>query len=408
VPRHSRLMTFRLSGVRAVVLLLLLLAVAATGGMSGGAGVAVAQSPQCDLNGPSHPPDDPTEPYYCQVLQYSGEFSLGRLATASRRLDCPSYSDGFDLFNAFFTLWSSASSVTGSHLATTDWVSSTYTNWSITTSHESRTQMLCQAADFQDDYPINDNGTLLQAPYASTSATGRSVRKGESPLRSASAFLNRTRFPTARVTIDCPTGLEIVHAEGHIGYQRGAPRDSSLIPGVQITTSGATAAASASAAKLGRHDNATLVLTAVCGTAGTGRVNAGSAAGDEIAGSNAADRIRAGAAGDRVYAGAGDDTVDAGAGNDMVRAGAGDDTVNGGTGEDVVEGSSGDDTLYGGSTRDLLRGGPGADRLSGGGGNDRLDADDGNRSDRISCGAGRDTVLADRGDRVTKDCERVF
>lgn len=405
--RHSRLLT-----------MLLLLAVATAGGMSGGAGVAVAQSPQCDLNGPSHPAGDPTEPYYCQILEDSGEFSLGRLATASRRLDCPSYTDGHDLFNAFFTLWSSASSVTGAHLATLDWVSSTYTNWSITTSHYSRTQMLCQASDFDNDYPINDDGALLQTPYATAKATRVSARRAESPvhsartaespLRSAIAFLNRKRFPTARVTIECPTGREIVHAEGHIGYQRGAPDDSSLAPRVQVRTSGATAVASASAAKLGKHENATLVLTAVCGTDGTGPVGSGSSAADEIAGSNVADRIRAGASGDRVYAGAGDDTIDAGAGNDMVRAGAGADTVNGGTGENVVEGSSGDDTLYGGPSRDLLRGGPGADRLSGGGGNDRIDADDGHGSDRIGCGAGRDAVLADRGDRVSKDCERVI
>jgi hypothetical protein len=372
--------------------------------MAAGAGPAGAQV--CDLNGPSHPPDDPSDPYYCQVLEDTGEFSLGEWDTSTKRLDCPSYSDGFDTFNAYYTLWTSSSSVTATPFPWGSYISSTYTNWSVTTSHYARTQMLCQAADYDPSYPTNEAGSLLAAP--SRHDPTAHVRKDSSHLLSATAPMKVKRYPTARVKIDCPAGTEVLHAEGHVLFREGAPRGSSRIPAVGIQTAATSAVASASSARLGPHRDAELDLTVACGPAKAGDVTGGTAHDDEIAGSNAADRITAGAGVDEVFAGGGDDTISAGADDDVVRAGAGNDSVSGGTGQNVVEGGSGDDTLVGGPERDLIRGGSGHDRLTGAGGNDRIDARDGRSGDTVSCGSGIDTVLADPGDDVAADCERVY
>ncbi len=115
-----------------------------------------------------------------------------------------------------------------------------------------------------------------------------------------------------------------------------------------------------------------------------------------IFGGEGNDWVQGGAQASVIFGGRGNDVLRGGRANDVLVGGSGNDRLFGNEGNDRLIGGDGNDSLYGGDGRDQLLGGAGNDWLLGEAGDDRIQGESGN--DTLDGGKGNDQLIGGAGD----------
>jgi RTX calcium-binding nonapeptide repeat (4 copies) len=360
--------------------------------------------------------DRATTNWECVLFHDSGTESIGRLATQSWGVLCNDATDlGDPMSNYLYAHIRSSTSVSIASSDTSWWDSGTYTNWSISTTHSYRSQVLCDSLDSAHlaleaaTQPIVPPPAVAWAPPpAEARASGlrshepqRAVRAVVDPLPERHLHRAVAATGTTILTGSCEAGEEVSEAEAHL--TGGGRKSSSQRPTVQVSGRSVKATVRDAGSTRGK----TLYLHFVCAGERDQRIALEHGKHLVVAGKHGSSlRLRMGD--ERAFGSARRDVITATSGKHVVWGGAGADVLRAGTGEDVLQGGTGDDRLVGGTgKRDMLVGGPGRNSYSGGPADDYINALEGTVRGVIRCGRGHDRVLAPRGTRVARDCETV-